>query len=174
MTNQTQTPLGKNISLFSRIRSFQGLFYHYRPQRSCAKVMFTQASVTLFTGSVWQTPLPLGRPLSPTTGQTPPQQTATAADGTHPTGMHSCCLLYVNRFRSRSTCFCIQKVLRIFYQKVCFGNNTYSGIFTVISIILLSLLLPIDQLPPTCNNDIASFRSQVFRDKIHWHFMGMH
>ena len=26
--------------------------------------------------------------------QTPPQQTATAADGTHPTGMHSCSFLY--------------------------------------------------------------------------------
>ena len=25
-----------------------------------------------------------------TPGQTPPQQTATAADGTYPTGMHSC------------------------------------------------------------------------------------
>ena len=159
MTNQTQTPLGKNIYLFSRNRSFQGLFYHYRPQRSCGKVMFTQASVTVH-GECLADP--------------PPQQTATAADGTHPTGMHSCCLLYVNRFRSRSTCFCVQKVLGIFYQKVCFGNNTYSGIFTVISIILLSLLLSIDQLPLTCNNDIASFRPQVFRDKIHWHFMGMH
>ena len=46
----------------------------YRPQRSCGKVMFSQASVTL-----GQT-----RP-----GQKPPP-TATAADGTHPTGMHSC------------------------------------------------------------------------------------
>ena len=43
--------------------------YNYRPQRSCGKVMFSQASVVLFTGKVWQT---------------------TAADGTHPTGMHSC------------------------------------------------------------------------------------
>ena len=27
-------------------------------------------------------------------GQTPPQQTATAADGTHPTGMHSCLVMF--------------------------------------------------------------------------------
>ena len=41
------------------------LFLHiYRPQRSCGKVMFLQASVILFTGEgVWQnTPHPLGRP----------------------------------------------------------------------------------------------------------------
>ena len=29
-----------------------------------------------------------------TPGQTPPGQTATAADGTHPTGMHSCWSLF--------------------------------------------------------------------------------
>ena len=56
-----------------------GMFSCYRPQRSCGKVMFLHLSVILFTGGgVWQTP---PRPL---------QQTATAADGTHPTGMHSC------------------------------------------------------------------------------------
>ena len=43
----------------------------------------------------WDTPTPLGQtpPRQDThlPGQTPPpQQTATAADGTHPTGMHSC------------------------------------------------------------------------------------
>ena len=87
------------------------------------KVMFSQASVILFTGRclgdtpLWpprQTP-PLGRPplgrhphpRATPPGQTPtlnrhtpwtdsprqmppPQQMATAADGTHPTGMHSC------------------------------------------------------------------------------------
>ena len=38
---------------------------------------------------------PLGRhPLAHAPGQTPPQQMATAADGTHPTGMHSCYLLF--------------------------------------------------------------------------------
>ena len=56
--------------------------YCYRPQRSCGKVMFSQASVILFTGGVvWQTP---------PTGTHPLEQTATAADDTHPTGMHSC------------------------------------------------------------------------------------
>ena len=33
--------------------------HFYRPQRSCCKVMFSQASVILFTGEgVWQTPPP--------------------------------------------------------------------------------------------------------------------
>ena len=121
--------------------------FHYRPQRSCGKGMFSQASAILFTGGVpgvsvggggadtplpgqtppgqtpqGQTPLPgthpkahtprAHTPLADTPGadiprqthhsetpleQTPqahtphsPQQTATAADGTHPTGMHSC------------------------------------------------------------------------------------
>ena len=49
---------------------------YYRPQRSCGKVMFLHPSVILSTkGGVWQTP---------------PQETATAVDSTHPTGMHSC------------------------------------------------------------------------------------
>ena len=43
-----------------------------RPQRSCGKVMFLQVSVIL---SPRPTPLPV---------------MATAADGTHPTGMNSC------------------------------------------------------------------------------------
>ena len=89
---------------------------HYRRQRSCGKVIFSQASVILSTGEVsaWvhagihhpradtspeaDTPLgrhspsgrhPLGRHHPPE--QTPPQQMATAEDGAHPTGMHSCC-----------------------------------------------------------------------------------
>ena len=42
--------------------------HFYRPQLSCSKVMFSQASVTLFTGGeVWQTP-----PGQTTPGQTPP------------------------------------------------------------------------------------------------------
>ena len=69
--------------LMSRGRSWAP-FYH--PHRSCGKVMFLHLSVILSRGGVclsacWDTP----------PGQTPPpQQTATAADGTHPTGMHSC------------------------------------------------------------------------------------
>ena len=58
---------------------FKGMFY--RPQRSWDKVIFSQASVILFTGGGL---LPGG--LNP-----PP--TATATGGTHPTGMHSCSLL---------------------------------------------------------------------------------
>ena len=54
------------------------VFSDYRPQCSCGKVMFSQASVILFTG----------RAATP-----PPPETATAADGTHPTGMYSCFLL---------------------------------------------------------------------------------
>ena len=44
--------------------------------------MFSRASVILFTGAggVWQTP----------PADTRPPRMATAADGTHPTGMHSC------------------------------------------------------------------------------------
>ena len=79
---------------------------YYRPQRSCGKVMFLHLSVILFRGGClpqymlgytpqadtpWAdtTPdrhpplgrhIPLGRPLP----------AETAADGTHPTGMHSC------------------------------------------------------------------------------------
>ena len=43
--------------------------------------MFSQASVVLFMGVCGRHPLGW---------HPPPQQTATAADGTHPTGMHSC------------------------------------------------------------------------------------
>ena len=72
---------------------------YYRPQRSCGKVMFSQVSVILFTGGLWQTPpwvdtptpglTPLGRPPP---RQTPPLRWLLQ----HPTGMHSCLLmLYV-------------------------------------------------------------------------------
>ena len=52
----------------------------YRPQRSCGKVMFSQASVILFTGGGGMR----GR------GMCMAGEMATAADDTHPTGMHSC------------------------------------------------------------------------------------
>ena len=81
--------------------------HHYRPQRSCGKVMFSQASVILFTGGVsalgcvWQTPPPQAdaphqadTPLPGACWGTPPL-VATAADGTHPTGMHSCSSKYI-------------------------------------------------------------------------------
>ena len=63
-----------------------------RPNALCGKVMFLHLSVILFIGGggVLQTP-PRWTP--------PPQDTATAADGTHPTWMHSCyqdvqCFIY--------------------------------------------------------------------------------
>ena len=56
------------------------------PNSSCGKVMFSQVSVCLSMGRRC-TP---ARADTPPPGQTPPYQTATAADGTHPTGMHSC------------------------------------------------------------------------------------
>ena len=91
-------------------------FYH--PQHSCGKLMFSQASVILFTEGVSaRHPLgrhpqvdslpeqihPLGRPpqedipLPP--GRHPSQQTATAVDGTHPL---ECILVYL-----RSTSYCL-------------------------------------------------------------------
>ena len=72
---------------------------HYRPQRSCGKVMFLHLSVILFTGGGGVCQIPSRRHPPPgqthpwadtLPGQTPIQQTATAADGMHPTGMHSC------------------------------------------------------------------------------------
>ena len=57
---------------------------YYRLQRSCSKVTFLHLSVILFTGG--GVPYPPGRhPLG-----RHHQETATAADGTHPTGMLSC------------------------------------------------------------------------------------
>ena len=56
---------------------------------SCERLCFHRC-LSVHRGEVY-TPLgrpPHGRP--PLAMQTPPRQTATAADGTHPTGMHSC------------------------------------------------------------------------------------
>ena len=55
----------------------------YRPQRSCGKVMFLYLYVILFTGGyLADTPPWADTPRA----DTPPHP----ADGTHPTGMHSC------------------------------------------------------------------------------------
>ena len=79
--------------------------YIYRPQRSCGKVMFSQASVILSTGDVAETPwantprvdtpsaqcmLGYTPPPQCMLGSTTPPPMATAANGRHPTGMHSC------------------------------------------------------------------------------------
>ena len=61
------------------------IMHNYRPQRSCGKVVFSQASVILFIGGGC-----LPDPRADIPQADTPQQMATAADGTHPTGMHSC------------------------------------------------------------------------------------
>ena len=97
-----------NLQLLFSIQS-----HNYRPQRSCEGYVFT--GVCLSTGGVGvsvsvhagihppgadtlpgadtppeQTP-PRGADTSPRSRHPPPpRDTATAADGTHPTGMHSC------------------------------------------------------------------------------------
>ena len=80
---------GTSLFMIS-INGIDNMVYCYR---SCGKVMFLQACVILFIGGclvlggVWcqgGVPGPGGVP-----GGDPPG-TATAAGGTHPTGMHSC------------------------------------------------------------------------------------
>ena len=77
-------------------------------KRSCGKVMFIQVSVILFTGGclVLGVPGPRGCLVPGGQGSGPrgvsgrggawwrPPRTATTADGTHPTGMHSCPILF--------------------------------------------------------------------------------
>ena len=77
--------------------------HYYRPQRSCGKVMFPQACVKNSVhggrgvsqhalGQMPPLPSACWERLTPWADTLPPPQTltATAADGTHPTGMHSC------------------------------------------------------------------------------------
>ena len=54
---------------------------NYRPQCSCGKVIILHLSVILSMGDT---------PWADTPLWADPPQTATGADGTHPTGMHSC------------------------------------------------------------------------------------
>ena len=69
---------------------YKVILYFYRPQRSCGKVMFLQLSFCP-RGRVCQTPPRQTPPLVDTPPDRHPQpETATAADDTHPTGMHSC------------------------------------------------------------------------------------
>ena len=72
---------------------------HYRPQHSCGKVMFLHLSVShsvhrrgvVVYPSMHRGRHPPGQTDIPAyTGADTPLPTATAADGTHPTGMHSC------------------------------------------------------------------------------------
>ena len=61
--------------------------------------MFSQVSVCPWGGEVYTPPgqTSPGR-------QTPPGQTATAAYGTHPTGMHSCKAKYTNKIKVTISC----------------------------------------------------------------------
>ena len=73
----------------------------YRPQHSCDKVMFLHMSVILFTGGrVSARPPPLGQ--TPPGRHPLPPQTATAADGTHRTGMHSYLIWFQAQNQHRS------------------------------------------------------------------------
>ena len=71
---------------------------YYRPQRSWGKVIFSQASVILLTGgrSGPAGGSALGSVCSRGGGAWwRPPGTATPAGGTHPTGMHSCLIVYL-------------------------------------------------------------------------------
>ena len=92
-------------------------YHFYRPQRSCGKVMFSQASGILFTGRggacVRACPWGTNVPPRHTRPQacTPPRHTCLPPDGqcaggTHPTGMQSCSN---NRSFPQETCVCIME-----------------------------------------------------------------
>ena len=103
---------------------------YYRPQRSCGKVMFSQASVILFTGECipactgadtpWQTPPWADTPQADTPLQTP--MTATAADGMHPTGMHSC-LFNTNMNGTNTKCYYIWLTALPYWFKLVYAQN---------------------------------------------------
>ena len=86
------------------MRTSTSLCHFYRPQHSCSKVMFLHLSVIRRH--------PLGRQTPPLAGRHLPHPgTATAADGTHLTGVHSCC--------------------NSIYIKECFKSYLYTVIFVV-------------------------------------------
>ena len=64
--------------------------YYYRPLRSCECYVFTPAKAGTPPPPSWQQTSPPESQAPPWQGDPPYQQTATSADGTHPTGMHSC------------------------------------------------------------------------------------
>ena len=77
--------------------------HYYRPQRSWGKVIFSQACVILFTGGVcmvlgvggaWSggCMVPGGYLVRGGAWWRPPPRDGYCSGGTHPTGMHSCCL----------------------------------------------------------------------------------
>ena len=78
--------------------------YIYRPQHSCGKVMFSQASVILFIRGV---SVSVHAGIDPPLQVHPPPTTVTAADGTHPTGMLSCLRFISARQRSYGKVQCV-------------------------------------------------------------------
>ena len=82
-------------------------------KRSCGKVMFLHLSVILFTG---------GRC---TSLRHPPPETTTAADGTHPTGMHS----YYEKFQAISDHGEKRQIFRILFLE----NDQFTQIIIVFS-----------------------------------------
>ena len=92
--------------------------------------MFSQASVILFTGGVYPSmhwgrhpvaDAPLGRhPQADTPLQTP--LTATAADGMHPTGMHSC-LFNTNMNGTNTKCYYISLTELPYWFKLVYAQN---------------------------------------------------
>ena len=101
----TYESLGTTVFVIITTYSLKCTFHLYRPQRSCGKVIFSRASVshcsplpwadihqadTPLSSACWDThtppcPVRAGIHLPP-----PPRPAATAADGTHPSGMHIC------------------------------------------------------------------------------------
>ena len=116
-------------------------FIFYRPQRSWGKVIFSQASVTLSKGggSTWAGTPPgtrcppdqvhppgLGTPPGP---DTPPRAVHAGrygqqAGGTHPTGMHSCCLRNNQYFSN-----CILHVVFFYFRILARIHSCHHAIY---------------------------------------------
>ena len=110
----------KILNVLERVKHYMGSGYFYRPQRSCGKVIFSQACVShsvhrdgvsasvhagIHTPQAGTPPphwagtppgrcTPMGR-YTPWQVQPPFPTTVTAADGKHPTGMLSCKLSFL-------------------------------------------------------------------------------
>ena len=85
---------------YAKISVNQYIVFNYRPRRSCEGYVFTP--VILFTGGGlpqcmlgyhppgMEAPPPAPGSKHPPRKEAPPPREAAAADGTYPTGMHSC------------------------------------------------------------------------------------
>ena len=125
------------LSYQSLVSTMMSLIFTVR--KEVAKVMFLQACVCPHGGVClsacwdttppsrhpprsrppWSTPREQTPPRRRTPGSRPPPgEMATAADGTHPTGMHSCLLLFIVTYTaSRSFLFSIRKSYLSVMQK---------------------------------------------------------